>query len=101
MNCCDGWAAPAFSAAGVQYVTDADARQRHEEEAASEAEAMERWLDDGGKLSNASEYELGSFVGDNSIDAFLSRASLRGAELNGAIITSDQLKQARSTKDRL
>lgn len=63
-------AAPVFSAAGVQYVTDADARHWRDEEAASEAEAMERWLDDGGKLSNASEYELGSFVGDNSIDAF-------------------------------
>ncbi len=40
--------------------------------------------------------EISSFSGAN-----LSKTSLRGAELNGAIITSDQLKQTRSTKDRL
>jgi hypothetical protein len=49
MNLCDGGAVLAFALDGMHGVTCSEVRQLRDDEAASEAEAMERWLDDGGK----------------------------------------------------
>jgi hypothetical protein len=49
MNLCDGGAILAFALDGMHGVTCSEVRQLRDDEAASEAEAMERWLDDGGK----------------------------------------------------
>ena len=51
MDLCDGGAVLAFSLDGMHGVTCTEVRQLRDEEAASEAEAIERWLDDGGKLN--------------------------------------------------
>jgi hypothetical protein len=48
MDLCDGGAVLAFALDGMHGVTCSEVRQLRDEEAASEAEAMERWLDDGG-----------------------------------------------------
>jgi hypothetical protein len=49
MDLCDGGAVLAFALDGVHGVTCSAVRQLRDEEAVSEAEAMERWLDDRGK----------------------------------------------------
>ena len=49
MDLCDGGAVLAFALDGMHCVTCSEVRQLRDEEAASEAEAMERWLDDGGQ----------------------------------------------------
>ena len=49
MDLCDCGAVLAFALDDVHGVTCSDVRQPRDEEAASEAEAMERWLDDGGQ----------------------------------------------------
>ncbi len=49
MDLCDCGAVLAFALDGMHGVTCSEVRQLRDEEAASEAEAMERWLDDGGK----------------------------------------------------
>jgi hypothetical protein len=49
MDFCDCGAALAFSLDGVYGVTCSEVRQLRDVEAASEAEALERWLDDSGK----------------------------------------------------
>jgi hypothetical protein len=51
MDFCDCGAVLAFSLDGVHGVTCSEVRQLRDEEAASEAEALERWLDDSGKLN--------------------------------------------------
>ena len=49
MDLCDGGAVLAFALDGMHGVTCSEVRQLRDEEAASEAEAMERWLDDCGQ----------------------------------------------------
>jgi hypothetical protein len=49
MDLCDGGAVLTFSLDGVHGVTCSEVRQLRDEEAASVAEALERWLEDGGK----------------------------------------------------
>jgi hypothetical protein len=49
MDLCDGAAVLAFALDGMHGVTCPEVRQLRDEEAASEAEAMERWLGDRGK----------------------------------------------------
>ena len=51
MDFCDGGAVLAFALDGVHGVTCSEVRQLQDVEAASEAEAMEQWLDDGGQLN--------------------------------------------------
>ena len=45
MELCDGGAVLAFALDGIHGVTCSEVRQLRDEEAASEAEALERWLD--------------------------------------------------------
>jgi hypothetical protein len=51
MDFCDCGAVLAFALDYMHGVTCSEVRQLRDEEAASEAEALERWLDDGGKLN--------------------------------------------------
>jgi hypothetical protein len=51
MDLCDGGAVLAFALDGMHGVTCSEVRQLLDQEAASEAEALERWLDDGGQLN--------------------------------------------------
>jgi hypothetical protein len=51
MDVCDCGAVLAFALDGMHGVTSSEVRQLRDEEAASEAEALERWLADGGKLN--------------------------------------------------
>ena len=51
MDFCDDSAVLAFPLDGLHSVAYSGVRKLREEEAASEAEALERWLDDGGKLN--------------------------------------------------
>jgi hypothetical protein len=51
MDLCDDSAVPAFALEGMHGVTCSEVRQLRDQEAASEAEALERWLDDGGQLN--------------------------------------------------
>jgi hypothetical protein len=51
MDFCDCEAALAFALDSMHGVTCSGVRKQRDEEAASEAEALERWLDDGGKLN--------------------------------------------------
>ena len=44
MELCDGGAVLAFALDGIHDVTCSEVRQLRDEEAASEAEALERWL---------------------------------------------------------
>jgi len=46
-----GSAVLAFTLDGLHSVACSGVRKLRDEEAASEAEALERWLDDGGKLN--------------------------------------------------
>ena len=61
MDYCDDGAVLMFVPAHMQL---------RDEETASEAEAMERWLDDGGTAYHEVEYNVGIFVGDDGIDLF-------------------------------
>jgi hypothetical protein len=51
MDFCDGGTALAFALDSMHGVACSGFRKLRDEEAASEAEVLERWLDDGGKLN--------------------------------------------------
>ena len=51
MDFCDDGAVLAFALDSMHDVPCFEVQQLRDEEAASEAEALERWLDDGGKLN--------------------------------------------------